>query len=80
MLTILQDLSGKVTINFKDAGAIRALSKCLLHHDFNLTVDMPSNRLVPTIPLRLNYLLWVEDILEENSLKGGEVMGIDIGI
>lgn len=74
-----QDLSGKVTINFKDAEALRALSRCLLHHDFNLTVDIPQDRLVPTIPLRLNYLLWLEDILIENSLQSADITGIDIG-
>lgn len=74
-----QDLSGKVSIDFKDPEAVRALSKCLLHHDFNLRVDIPPDRLVPTVPLRLNYLLWIEDILKENSLQISEVTGIDIG-
>lgn len=38
------------------------------------------NRLIPTIPLRLNYILWIEDILEmSQSTDKAEVKGVDIG-
>nr|CAG4636937.1 EOG090X04JL [Ceriodaphnia reticulata]SVE72878.1 EOG090X04JL [Ceriodaphnia reticulata] len=76
-----QKLTGKIEIDFKDAAAVRALSEVLLKKDFNLDVELPSNRLVPTLPLRLNYLLWIEDLLESvksvNDYHG--VHGIDIG-
>ncbi len=60
---------------------MRALSVVLLKKDFNLDVELPPNRLVPTLPLRLNYILWIEDLLESvKSLKNGQgVHGIDIG-
>lgn len=73
-----QDITGKITIDFKDAKSLRILTKCLLKSDFNLDVDIPEDRLVPTLPLRLNYILWIEDLL--NAIKkGGNVWGLDIG-
>lgn len=36
---------------------------------------------MPTLPLRLNYILWIEDLMKHasfNEMK--EVIGIDIGI
>lgn len=46
--------------------------------DFNLDVEIPLNKLIPTVPLRLNYVLWIEDLL---SISAGidNVRGIDIG-
>lgn len=70
-------MNGKVYIDFKDPEAIRILTKCLLIKDFGLTVTLPSNNLVPALPLRLNYLHWLSDIFEH--LKFENVVGIDIG-
>ncbi|XP_049831603.1 U6 small nuclear RNA (adenine-(43)-N(6))-methyltransferase-like isoform X3 [Schistocerca gregaria] len=75
-----QDVAGKVSINFQDQEALRALTTALLKKDFGLEVKIPSGRLVPTLPLRLNYLLWIEDLLalcDGNQEKS--VCGIDIG-
>ncbi|XP_005106285.1 RNA N6-adenosine-methyltransferase mettl16 [Aplysia californica] len=72
---ITQDDSGKVFLDFKDADALRALTTCLLKEDFDLSVELPSDRLVPTLPLRLNYILWLEDIVGKDPGK----WGIDIG-
>ena len=74
--TTRDEESGKVHLDFKDPSALRALTKTLLKHDFELDVDLPSDRLVPTIPLRLNYIHWIEDILDNTE---GEIRGIDIG-
>lgn len=65
-------------IDFKDVNSLRVLTKCLLHSDFDLTVDIPENKLVPTVPLRLNYLLWIEDLLNFFEIKNN-IKGIDIG-
>lgn len=72
------DVTGKVTINFKDPLALRVLTKCLLKSDFNLDVDIPESRLVPTLPLRLNYILWLEDLLSAIQ-RNSDIKGIDIG-
>nr|SVE74124.1 EOG090X04JL [Daphnia barbata] len=75
-----QKLSGKIEIDFKDAAAVRALSTVLLKRDFNLQVELPPDRLVPTLPLRLNYLLWVEDLLLFAKPSTEQIVrGIDIG-
>ncbi|XP_043578408.1 U6 small nuclear RNA (adenine-(43)-N(6))-methyltransferase isoform X2 [Bombus pyrosoma] len=74
------NLSGKIKIDFKREGTLRVLTEVLLKHDFNLQVKIPPNKLVPTLPLRLNYILWIEDLMKHasfNEMK--EVIGIDIG-
>ena len=32
-------------------------------HSFLMQVELPPANLVPTIPLRLNYLLWLQDLV-----------------
>ena len=45
-----------------------------------MIVDLPPDRLIPTIPLRLNYLLWIEDLLDlTKSNESILINGIDIG-
>ncbi|KAI8505155.1 Methyltransferase-like protein 16 [Branchiostoma belcheri] len=72
-------------INFKDPEAMRCLTCTLLKEDFGLEVEIPNDRLIPTLPLRLNYIHWIEDLLQGmgEGTKGagdsGKVTGIDIG-
>ncbi|XP_028938135.1 RNA N6-adenosine-methyltransferase METTL16 [Ornithorhynchus anatinus] len=74
------NLSGRVSLNFKDPEAVRALTCTLLKEDFGLTIDIPLERLIPTVPLRLNYIHWVEDLIgHHDSLKNTLRRGIDIG-
>ncbi|TRY92542.1 hypothetical protein DNTS_024549 [Danionella cerebrum] len=69
-------LTGRVTLNFKDPEAVRALTCTLLKEDFGLTIEIPLERLIPTVPLRLNYIHWVEDLV---GGQGNSQRGIDIG-
>lgn len=69
-------LTGRVTLNFKDPEAVRALTCTLLKEDFDLTIEIPLERLIPTVPLRLNYIHWVEDLI---GGQGNPQRGIDIG-
>ncbi|KAJ8925349.1 hypothetical protein NQ315_009179 [Exocentrus adspersus] len=75
---VKQDVTGKVSIDFKDVNSLRALSCTLLKKDFGLLVEIPPCKLVPTIPLRLNYILWIEDLLDVAGNSNG-ITGIDIG-
>ncbi|CAF4934302.1 unnamed protein product [Pieris macdunnoughi] len=72
------DVTGKITIDFKDPRVLRVLTACLLKSDFDLDVSIPEDRLVPTLPLRLNYILWIEDLLETFD-RTDNIKGIDIG-
>ena len=72
---VTQNLSGKVILDFKDPEALRALTVALLKNDFDLTVSLPVDRLIPTVPQRLNYILWLEDIFDQAKA----LRGIDIG-
>lgn len=77
----LQDVAGRVRVNFKDKQSLRVLTQTLLKHDFNLDIDIPPNNLVPALPLRLNYILWIEDLLKHSDIEDlSTVHGIDIGI
>lgn len=58
--------------------ALRALTCTLLKKDFHLDVEIPLDKLIPTVPLRLNYILWIEDLLSISKGEG-EIRGIDIG-
>lgn len=75
------DISGKVTIDFKNADALRALTRALLKEDWGLDVVLHPEYLVPTLPLRINYILWLEDLVAALNLNesGNPVYGIDIG-
>lgn len=75
-----QNIKGKFYVDFQDANAIRTLTKCLLDRDFSLQVHLPADKLVPTLPLRLNYILWLEDIVKVAGRRSeGGVTGVDIG-
>ncbi|KAK0407302.1 hypothetical protein QR680_019126 [Steinernema hermaphroditum] len=70
---------GTLNLNFADSEAVRILTLVLLRKDFGLTIELPHNSLVPRVPQRLNYLLFLEDLLLANGLKNSDVTGIDVG-
>lgn len=63
-------------MNFKEPEAVRALTCTLLKEDFGLAIEIPLERLIPTVPLRLNYIHWVEDLIDGQKQPR---RGIDIG-
>ncbi|BCR94884.1 DUF890 domain protein [Aspergillus luchuensis] len=73
-------------LDFSDPDAVRQLTKSLLQRDFELKVEIPENRLCPPVPNRLNYILWLQDLLDttgdeyrDNYDPDREVIGLDIG-
>ncbi|OQE87597.1 hypothetical protein PENNAL_c0019G09220 [Penicillium nalgiovense] len=72
-------------LDFTDPAAVRQLTTTLLQQDFHLKVEIPEDRLCPPVPNRLNYILWLQDLLD--STTGGlhegydrdwEVVGLDM--
>lgn len=72
--------NGNVTIDFTDSHAVRCLTQCLLQKDFSLDVNIPPDRLIPAVPQRLNYVLWVEDLIELTGKQNDAVRGFDVGV
>lgn len=69
------DSSNRVAIDFKNVESLRALCCVLLKSLFGLNVEIPLDHLIPRVPQRLNYALWIEDLLGRPS----KAIGIDIG-
>ena len=75
-------------IDWSDHAAVLALTRALLRHDFGVVWEMPADRLCPTVPSRLNYLLWLEDLVTPAAISAttaapadarARVMCVDIG-
>ncbi|PWN21036.1 hypothetical protein BCV69DRAFT_298827 [Microstroma glucosiphilum] len=62
---------GRFYIDFKDLQACKALNEAILLHDFGIKVNQPADRLCPPVPNRLNYLLWLQDVLRESKRPDG---------
>ncbi|KAI0349621.1 hypothetical protein OH77DRAFT_1594123 [Trametes cingulata] len=72
------------TIDFKNEVSQRLLTEAILLRDFKLKIELPSDRLCPPVPNRLNYILWLQDVVDTTALALGEdaarpVFGVDIG-
>uniref|UniRef100_A0A8D0GHN9 U6 small nuclear RNA (adenine-(43)-N(6))-methyltransferase n=1 Tax=Sphenodon punctatus TaxID=8508 RepID=A0A8D0GHN9_SPHPU len=79
-MALNKSMHARNSLNFKDPEALRALTCTLLKEDFGLTIDIPVERLIPTVPLRLNYIHWVEDLIAQQEVaKQAPIWGIDIG-
>lgn len=77
---LTSDSHGRSAIDYSSPAALRALTTTLLSHDFGLNVQIAEDRLIPTLPMRLNYLLWVEDLLNCAHIPSSEtITGLDIG-
>ncbi|CAK4031100.1 hypothetical protein DOTSEDRAFT_42114 [Lecanosticta acicola] len=77
----------KAFIDFQNPKIVQQLTKSLLKCDFNLQVELPDDRLCPPVPVRWNYVRWIQDLLAttsddytENSDPAREVLGLDIGV
>ncbi|WVR05733.1 hypothetical protein IAU60_002758 [Kwoniella sp. DSM 27419] len=56
---------GYPSIDFQDAAALRALTRCLLKEDWDLDVDLREDRICPTVsspPAPIDYLLHLLDL------------------
>ncbi|KIK05304.1 hypothetical protein K443DRAFT_91538 [Laccaria amethystina LaAM-08-1] len=62
------------------------LTQAILHRDFGFSISLPKHRLCPPVPNRLNYVLWIQDIMHAHrhlqsspNYKSHVVRGIDVG-
>ncbi|KAI9604930.1 hypothetical protein H4Q26_002900 [Puccinia striiformis f. sp. tritici PST-130] len=72
----------RTKIDFKDPVQLRQLTCGLLLKDFHIKLSLPANRLCPMVPGRLDYCLWIIDVLRasvELTDGGTGVLVIDIG-
>ncbi|GIZ37250.1 hypothetical protein CKM354_000070400 [Cercospora kikuchii] len=74
-------------IDFHDPKVVQQLTKSLLKYDFGLSLTLPDDRLCPPIPVRWNYVRWLQDLLDTTSSSFSdiydperEVLGLDIGV
>ncbi len=51
-----------VTLDFKDINACICLTETLLSNDFSVSISLPTNRLCPPVPNRLDYLCNLSDM------------------
>ncbi|KAG2234614.1 hypothetical protein INT48_003422 [Thamnidium elegans] len=71
--------NGRAHIDFKDPEAVKELTICLMKEYFDISIDFPLDSLCPTVPNRLNYILWLQDLIEETT-PFTDIIGIDIGV
>ncbi|KAF7351364.1 S-adenosyl-L-methionine-dependent methyltransferase [Mycena sanguinolenta] len=73
--------SGGFSIDFKNETSQRRLTEALLHRDFEISLNLPLNRLCPPVPNRLNYVLWIQDVIRTTEFleHTPPVLGLDIG-
>lgn len=76
---VKQSPQGRKTIDFANAEAVKALNSALLKSQYGLSYwDLPVNALCPGVPGRLDYILHLKDLLDEDGMQSN-IKGLDIG-
>lgn len=74
---------GTLSVQFDKPEAVRLLNKALLRHTFGLRwYQLPPNVLCPAVPGRFDYLLYMQDFLQQQhgkKLKAKQFRLLDIG-
>ena len=86
---VTRNNDGEAPTNWNDEHARCLYTQKLLFRDFGVTCKVTVDRLCPALPSRLNYLHWIEDILEAACPRASTdnivtttplpVCGLDIG-
>ncbi|EFC46463.1 predicted protein, partial [Naegleria gruberi] len=74
------DSEGKV--DWSNAESMVNLTKVLLKDDYQLEWNLPLNHLCPPVTNRVNYIHWINDLLEiggNTQLDSQKIVGIDVG-
>jgi 23S rRNA (adenine1618-N6)-methyltransferase len=59
---------GTNTIKFADKHAVKALNSALLKAHYHIIWDIPDHHLCPPIPGRLDYLLYIADLIPQRNI------------
>ncbi|OLL25322.1 putative methyltransferase-like protein [Neolecta irregularis DAH-3] len=78
---------GRLTIDFNNPKALVELTRCLMKRDFGVDLEIPQDRLCPPVPGRLDYILWIQDLVDSTDPSTDDfdydlerdVSGLDIG-
>jgi 23S rRNA (adenine1618-N6)-methyltransferase len=80
-------LKSNKQLDFSDPESVWQLTKALLQRDFNLSIELPKDRLCPPVPNRFNYVLWIQDLLDSTSDDfrekydpTREIVGLDMSV
>ena len=57
-------------LDFKDERATKELTRALLHSDHGIDWWVPKGHLIPPLTNRLNYIHWLEDLMELSKPPG----------
>ncbi|QDZ19283.1 S-adenosyl-L-methionine dependent methyltransferase [Chloropicon primus] len=71
----------RATIDFAREESVEELTRCILRQDFGISWERPPRSLIPPVPNRLTYLLWLRDLVLSTKPSDGEggVRGVDVG-
>lgn len=69
----LKFINLKTTIDFTDSNALRELTTAMLKYLFDVKWSLPEHHLIPTIPSRINYLLWIKEIFGKSIKRVLEI-------
>ena len=70
------------TIDFEREESVEELTRCTLSHEFGVSWERPPDSLIPPVPNRYTYLLWLRDLLASTGHLGSsapEARGVDVG-
>ena len=69
----------KGSLDFKNPESSYVLTEAICHHYFSLSLNIPRTNLCPAIPNRMDYLLFIEDLVALNGLKCPTILDIGTG-
>jgi 23S rRNA (adenine1618-N6)-methyltransferase len=75
--------SAAAALDFTNPQACKELTRIILLEDFGIKWCIPDGHLVPPVPNRLNYILWLRDLMAlsspPQSTMAATITGLDVG-